>query len=173
MKLPIGYSRSPIRPLRCFKHGNIIHRIKATEGFVVADKYFMVEQESGMAAKPVYDSRVWIEDEQLVRDGVDGRTLEVLLGDGLLKQLDRRGSATRLKFRAVYDTKGRYEVSAVLVRAEGGVVVVLHEDLYRPGDLFYIDMNRKIVKFTVTEVRRGSRPDDDPSTRILRLALVS
>lgn len=124
-----------------------------------------------MAAQPAY-GRVWIEDEQLVRDAVEESTLQILLGTGLPKQLDRRGSATRLRFRAVYDREGRYEVEAVLLRSERGVVVIMQEDLYRPGDLFYLDMNGKVVKFIVVRARAGSRPDDGKSTRIIHLALA-
>lgn len=125
-----------------------------------------------MAAQPIID-KVWIEDTQLVRDAVDDRTLQILLGDGLPRQLDRRGSATPLRFKATYDRGGRYAVDAMLLRSERGVVVVLHDDLYRPGDPFYLEMNGKIVKFTVVEVRRGSRPDDPDSTRVLHLTMAT
>ncbi len=84
---------------------------------------------------------------------------------------ERRGSARTLRFRASYDRDGRYAVDAVLYQSAQGVVAVVHDDVFRPGDVFYVVMSTRVARFLIFEIRSGSRPQDARVTRVLYLHL--
>ncbi len=123
-----------------------------------------------MSVQPSKPS-VWIEDEQRVREGADSRTVEALLLGGRRQRVDLRGTARLLKFRASYDRDGRYPLQAAVFGSERGVVVVTKDDLFRVGDVFYLAMHGGTRTFTVTEVRKGSRPGDALTIHVLYLGL--
>ena len=120
---------------------------------------------SAQPSKPV----VWIEQEEVVQQGVDPRTLAVMLRSDPAHGVDLRGSARVLKFSGSYDREGRYLMQATVFRSQHGVVVVAEDDMFRAGDLFYLMVHGRSTEFTVREVRAGGRPGDAPATHILYL----
>ncbi len=115
------------------------------------------------------DCKTSIDDDPLLPGGVDIDKLLRLLAEVSGETLDRRGTAARLRFKAFFDAAGRYECHTLLMRTDRGLAAVLHDDLYRAGDAFYLGMNGRIARFHVAHVRAGRRAGDAPSTRILYL----
>ncbi len=113
----------------------------------------------------------WVEPEQAVRDGIDGRVLGILLGESRSRGADKRGSATAMQCKAVHDRDGRYAMDAEVFRSANGLVAVVQDDLFRAGDRFYLSSNGRVVPCLVTKARPGSRSSDSRSTQVLYLRL--
>ena len=113
----------------------------------------------------------WIEHEERIQSTVDPRTLLAVLREAPADAEERRGSARTLRFRASYDRDGRYAVDAVLYQSAQGVVAVVHDNLFRTGDVFYVVMSTRVARFVVLEIRHGSRPHDTGETQVLYLQI--
>ncbi len=121
--------------------------------------------------QPPQKSGPWVEDVELIQSTVDRRTLVAMLHETPLNRDDRRGSARTLRFKATYDRDGRYAVDATLYQSAQGIVAVVHEDIFRTGDVFYVVMGTRVTRFMVKEIRPGCRPQDLEATQVLYLHL--
>ena len=112
--------------------------------------------------------KTWVEDQDLIRHSVDNAVVERMLVRSGAAGLDRRGILRDTQQRVSYDREGRYPLGAkVYPRADGSALIVAAEDLFRPGDLIYVEVRGNPQVFLVSAVRPGSRLGDCPRTRVL------
>ena len=112
--------------------------------------------------------KTWVEDEDLIRSNVDDRVVDRMLQLGAATGLERRGIARASRQRASYDREGRYPLDGkVYPHADGSFLVVAAEDMFRPGDPIYIEVQGHPRAFVVGAVRPGTRVGDTPLTRVL------
>ena len=113
-------------------------------------------------------AKTWVEDEDLIRINVDDTVVERLLQRGATARLDRRGVVRASQQRASYDREGRYPLnSRVFPHADGKCLIVVDEDMFRPGDPIYVEVQGRPKAFVVSTVRQGSRVGDTSLTRVL------
>ena len=113
-------------------------------------------------------TKAWVEDEDLIRSNVDDTVVDRMLRRGAAAGLDRRGVVRASQQHASYDREGRYPLDAkVFPHADGSALIVAAEDMFRPGDPIYVEVQGHPRAFVVASVRPGSRVGDTPLTRVL------
>ncbi len=113
-------------------------------------------------------TKIWVEDEDLIRRNVDNHVVDRMLQRGSASELDRRGVVRASRQRASYDREGRYPLNAkVFPHADGTCLIVADEDMFRPGDPIYVEVQGHPQAFVVSAVRPGCRVGDTPLTRVL------
>jgi hypothetical protein len=113
-------------------------------------------------------TRAWVEDEDLIRNNVDDTVVARMLQRGAATALERRGVVRASLQRASYDREGRYPLAGkVYPHADGSFLVVADEDMFRPGDPVYVEVQGIPRACVVNAVRPGCRVGDTPLTRVL------